>query len=162
MKFRLIQITLLIVMFFVQCRLELFNAGDTRSDAFRKTQLLRCLLGGCEVPFLNVIWKEVWRNPNANSINSGIFLNDQIGFLVGSRGLVMRTSNQGNSWNRLVASDTQFNINGIEINPVSKDIFIAGGRFDFTSTYLHSCQFRKKLEINSVGCIWDHHSDSFC
>lgn len=118
-----------------QCKLELFNAGDTRSDAFRRTQLLRCLLGQCEIPFASLVWTEANRTPTANAMSEGSFVNDQVGFIVGSDGLILRTADGGLTWNRLVAGDRDHDLNSIAINPHSKVVFIGGGKIDSSSTF---------------------------
>ncbi|TGN10024.1 WD40/YVTN/BNR-like repeat-containing protein [Leptospira ilyithenensis] len=159
MKPRIIYLLILASLF--HCKLFLNNTGDPHSDAYRKTQLLRCLLGLCDDPFASLRWREVYRLPTANLIEGGAFVSDQIGFMIGSGGLVMRSSDSGSTWNRLVAGDRQKNILAIDINPSSKEIFIAGGKSDYTSVYFQSSSNSgrtwKNILIDGTGIITSLH-----
>ncbi|WP_167836950.1 WD40/YVTN/BNR-like repeat-containing protein [Leptospira ryugenii] len=80
-------------------------------------------------------WQEVHRKPTGNFKNGGLFLTDQIGFIIGQSGLVMRTADGGANWRRLVAGDRDHNINTIESHPFTRNLFIGGGNETYTSSY---------------------------
>lgn len=73
-------------------------------------------------------WQVINSNTNQNLVD-GCFINDSTGFIIGANGLILKTTDKGNSWSPKTTLSGVFT----SISKVNKDTLIAGGNCIYKS-----------------------------